>query len=233
MTVLRESIRKFPKEPTFRSELRKELEKEGRYFEAIEVLNALVELEPNHHPHRRALQAAWTRLAHPIKARDAMNMKKNDAPGREAANRAKRPVGTWTAALLPVRTWPVSTMAAPLPSDPQTSTAVQGVGKAERETQEKPQEPVSAQLIKKHYEAEQWDAARLGLRRLWHQYSTLDQAYGSRSRNFRLPSIRHSSYYDWPANTSTRGARNNPHLSRGPSGRSQGIPGHETACFPL
>lgn len=56
------------------------------------------------------------------------------------------------------------------------------------------------QLLKKHYEAEQWDAARLSLRRLWYQYSALDKT--NRSRTFRMPSIRSGRYYQWPANKS-------------------------------
>ncbi len=183
LNVLRDAVGKFPKEVGFHQELRRALERQGRYYEAIDVLETLIELEPDQRQHRTDLAAAWTRLAHPIKARDAVPAK--TGPRQDAAKQEPKPATIVRAST------PPSTNAPP---------AAKQIAEDEGEAQEKPVERATTQLIKKHVEAGEMEDARVALRGLWRQFPSLEQA--SRMRHCHAPRMPHSSYFKWPVSKS-------------------------------
>jgi len=186
LSVLHESIRKFPKELTFYKEIRKELENQGRYYEVIEILESLAELESDNRQHRFDLQATWNRLAHPIKASAAVNKVYTPKPKPNVRKKAVKPVSPTVAS---------HSVSSPRPSKPARIVKTAGGG-----NKEKPMKPTSTELIKKLYEAGEIDEASLRLRDLWRRFSALDQA--SRSLYFRRPGGAHSRYYEWPVQKS-------------------------------
>ena len=201
--ALREAIRKFPKEAGFRQELRAELEKEGRYHEAIVVLQGLVELEPEQRETSRRSAGAWIRLAHPVKARAVLD----------------DPVG-----LRPSAGQPTEKPGPPRTRTPRPQASAKQPRQPASGSQELPLPAASTQLIKAHYEAGELDQARLVLRQLWRRFDALDQASTSSvlppSRWRPQPLLRVAG----PARASGD-PRRDIHASRCQPGRPQGISG--------
>jgi TolA-binding protein/predicted TPR repeat methyltransferase len=170
--VLREAVRKFPKELFFYEELRKELEKEGRHREAISILEELVKLAPETPRYRAELSEAWKKLAQPIKARAFAQASTADA------SPASRP----------------APKTAPTVRRPATVTAPIGQGLADGQEKSIP-EP-DTQRIQRYIKDGDIDQARLELRKLWRRFSDLE--HSCRVGLYNNYTAAHSRYYEWP-----------------------------------
>ena len=182
--TLHAAIERFPKEKTFRTELYGEFNRMGRIYEGISVLEGLAKLEPENDAHRAALERAWQGLHHPIKARKYKKpppKPKSDSEKVQAPQPVPPPkisTSNVTAGSTPVRITQTSvTIAAP--SVPSSGPS-RGAGPAPTQTkveeeQEKKVAPATIALVKKDYDAKEFDNAQVTLRRLWRQFYRLGQ----------------------------------------------------------
>ena len=211
IVALKRAIERFPEEVTFRTDLKRQLDAMGRYYESIEVLEGLAALEPENDSHRAALEKSWQQLSHPINAKrytkpapepkpeENNESKESTVPVPQKPTSTGAPRSGTTASSAASASVPVSKPAS-IPAVPATAKAQPAAPKSaaskKPEDQEKKVPPASIAEVKKHHDAEDFPEAQIALRRLWRNFPAL-----SSSRTgvvFTSSSSSSSNKFAWP-----------------------------------
>lgn len=87
LAALRTAVESHPDEAALRKRLKRYLDGRGYQYEAIEVQQKLVELEPKKKEHRKRLSQDWRRLRNPVAALAALEEKEEEKDDVEKAER--------------------------------------------------------------------------------------------------------------------------------------------------